>query len=624
MSDWLFRMFDPTGFPARWHCGEWSPFLGWLHILSDLTIWLAYMGIPAVLLYFVRKRTDVPLLPVFILFILFIASCGFGHLVEATMFWWPAYRFSGAMKLFTALVSIGTMFALVPFMRLALAMPGTSALMARLRDQSAAQHRSKQQLDLTMEQLRLATQASGAGLWHWPAGGEQATWDTNTRQMFGLSADEPIGGFDFLLQFVHAADREAVGSALDTSLRDGGPIFVRFRITRRDGQIAHLVARGAPVRSDGTAAPGMTGVFFDTTKEETARELFRLAVEASPSAMLLADRTGSILMANRRAENLFGHAIKDLVGMNVDNLVPVSTQERHASLRDGFFAAPSNRPMGSGRDLFGRRQDGTEVPVEIGLNPIVSGNGTFVLASIIDITQRKLNEDLLRTSLLEKETLLCEVHHRVKNNMQVVSSMLQLQSHEIEEPRYRAIFQECQTRVRIMAQIHERLYASRNLAWLDGGDFVRELVQMLVRAAGTAQVALLVDVQDLRLDITTAIPLGLILNELVTNAFKHGFPANATGTLRISLVRTDSGAAEWARLTVADDGLGLPEGFDLMTARGLGLRMVRSLSRQIDARLEWLGTNGTKVSLEFKLPSESQREPTTTRTDSDRDNARPL
>ena len=106
MGEWLHRLFDPSGFPPRWRCGEWSESLGWLHIASDFTIWFAYMGIPAVLVYLVRRRSDLPFLPVFWLFIAFVAACGFVHLVEASMFWWPAYRFSGVVKLATAVVSV--------------------------------------------------------------------------------------------------------------------------------------------------------------------------------------------------------------------------------------------------------------------------------------------------------------------------------------------------------------------------------------------------------------------------------------------------------------------------------------------------------------------------------------
>jgi len=124
MKEFLQKLFDTTGFPARWKCGVWSAELGWMHILSDLAIFGAYAAIPVSLIYFVRRRQDVPFPPIFWLFAAFIFACGFGHLVEATIFWHPWYRFSGAVKLFTAVVSWLTVGALIKVLPKALTLPG--------------------------------------------------------------------------------------------------------------------------------------------------------------------------------------------------------------------------------------------------------------------------------------------------------------------------------------------------------------------------------------------------------------------------------------------------------------------------------------------------------------------
>ena len=366
-------------------------------------------------------------------------------------------------------VSLATLVAMVPFARRALAMPGTTALIARLRDESAEHSRSREKLQLTQEQLRVATAASGVGLWDWLIDRNLATWDLQARRLFGIPQDATAGGAEYLLRFVEPADRADVAAALDASIARGEPFALRFGVVRPDGTRARVAARSSVVRDATGAAVRLSGAFVDVTAEERSRELFRAAVEASPNAMLLVDASGAIVMANSNAERVFGHAQGALLAMSVDALVPEAVRPRHAALRATYDAAPVARPMGAGRDLFGVRADGSQVPIEIGLNPVTTPDGAFVLASIIDITQRKRGEDLLRASLEEKETLLREVHHRVKNNLQVVSSMLSLQTSQVTDAAARAMFEECQTRVRTMAMIHESLYATGNLASLEDG-----------------------------------------------------------------------------------------------------------------------------------------------------------
>jgi len=138
MSDVIRALFDTGGFPARWYCGVWSAQLGWLHIVSDVLVFGAYMAIPCLLYYFTRRRPDLPFLPVFWLFCAFIAACGATHLIEATIFWWPAYRLSGAAKLLTAAVSWATVLALIPVLPRALALPGLARINAELEREITA------------------------------------------------------------------------------------------------------------------------------------------------------------------------------------------------------------------------------------------------------------------------------------------------------------------------------------------------------------------------------------------------------------------------------------------------------------------------------------------------------
>jgi len=370
----------------------------------------------------------------------------------------------------------------------------------------------------------------------------------------------------------------------------------------------------------------------DITERKQAEERFRLLIEAAPNALLVVDQAGKITLVNAQVEKLFGYSRDELLGQSVDFLVPERFRAAHPGHRTRFFAEPSARAMGAGRNLYGLGKDGHEIPIEIGLNPIHINKRAYVLASIIDITERQraeqtlrdLNaelerrvarrtaelevevterrqaEEVMRLALEEKKTLLEEIHHRVKNNLQIISSLLRLQGGYVEHEEDRARFEECQNRVRTMAMVHERLYRSQNLASINFGEHVRDLASMLActysRAA--AQVQVLAEAESVPLQLETAIPAGLIVNELVSNALQHAFPAGRRGTLKVSL---HSPAPGQLLLSVEDDGVGLPPGFDWDQTRSLGLRLVRDLARQIRGTLEVRQNGGTTFALCFPV-----------------------
>jgi two-component sensor histidine kinase len=216
-----------------------------------------------------------------------------------------------------------------------------------------------------------------------------------------------------------------------------------------------------------------------------------------------------------------------------------------------------------------------------------------------EITGHRKTEIKLRAALTEKESLLKEIHHRVKNNLQIISSLLRLQSGQIDNAIAKAALRDMQNRVRSMALIHEHLYRSDNLASVDLATYLRSLCQQLFRALVTAPgtIQLHLDLAPVRLEIDQAIPCGLLVNELVTNALKHAFPIGRSGVLRVELQPLAERPA--LRLRVADDGVGLPSTFDPNNLTTLGLKLVSDLSRQIGGRLEIGGGSGTAFEVEF-------------------------
>lgn len=215
-------------------------------------------------------------------------------------------------------------------------------------------------------------------------------------------------------------------------------------------------------------------------------------------------------------------------------------------------------------------------------------------------SERKLAEERTRAALVEKEALLQEIHHRVKNNLQVISSLLQLQSNEIKDHQTLSMFQESQLRIRSMALIHEKLYESETLARIDAADYLRSLGKLLLStyAPGASRVQLAADLAPAWISIDSAIPLGLIANELLTNVLKFAFPNGRRGSIRLEL---ECLPGDVLRFSVADDGVGLPKGFGIEQSNSLGLRLVGMLTQQLRAEAGFEQVEaGTRFTLRFR------------------------
>jgi PAS domain S-box-containing protein len=327
---------------------------------------------------------------------------------------------------------------------------------------------------------------------------------------------------------------------------------------------------------------------------------FRRVVEWAPNAMVMVDSLGRIVLVNAETERVFGYQRTDLVGQAVETLVPKRFTWNHAAYRQGFVANPAPRPMGSGRDLFARRADGSEFPVEIGLNPIDTESGPMVLAAIVDITERKRAQQRIEKALEEKTVLLNELHHRVKNNLQMISSLLNLQASNSDDPHLRDVLNECQNRVRAMGLTHQLLYEHKDFSRVDLGEYLSRLVQLLVSTyrARTKRIALRLVLPPERhyIGLAKAIPCGLAVNELVTNSYKHAFPDERQGEITIALETPAEGEI---LLVVSDNGVGLPAGFDLATVKSLGLRLLPLLADQLHGHMEVAAGPGSRFALRF-------------------------
>lgn len=285
------KLFWVESWPPRWYCGQWSDFHGWLYILSDLAIWAAYFAIPLLLIKFLARKKNVPLPTVFVLFGAFILLCGMTHLMDAVIFWWPAYRLSALIRFFTAVISWATVVALFKYLPIALSLRTSAELEEEL------------------------------------------------------------------------------------------------------------------------------------VKRKESEQKFKNLLEATPDALVIVNSKGVIELVNRQCENVFGYTKDELLGKPVEILIPMDFRANHEGHRNGFFANPKTRPMGSNLELKGLRKNGDEFPVEISLSPLTTEGNMLVSAAIRDVTERKNAERKLK-----------ETYSQLEYKNKELEQFVYVASHDLQEP----------------------------------------------------------------------------------------------------------------------------------------------------------------------------------------------
>jgi PAS domain S-box-containing protein len=407
-----------------------------------------------------------------------------------------------------------------------------------------------------------------------------------------------------LVRAVAASIERSVHALVEAAmaLGYGQPVVPPAAHVREAKDVGHALVQAAALLRERTAQRDAAEHAERSMREanraiERSEAFLRGIFEETPDGVLLVDPDCRVTRANGKAEQLFGYAQGALEGVQVDTLLvesgpdarPVCERVRAAQLRRG---------LDSGTQLHGRRRDGTTFPADAMASPL--RERALVIVTVRDMTDSWEQEEALRRALDDKNTLLKELYHRVKNNLQLIISLFNLQVRSVPEDDARQALIEAAGRVRAMALVHERLYQSGTLASIRLDAYVSALCEELAGAGSASQrgIAVRVEAAPLEVGLDVAVPLGLLLNELVTNSLKHAFPDGRRGSV---LVRIECLDGDLARLTVRDDGVGLPAGMDRTSLRTLGLKLVSALSEQLRARFTLDDRDGAVATLEFHV-----------------------
>ncbi|TVR07097.1 MAG: PAS domain S-box protein [Spirochaetaceae bacterium] len=415
---------------------------------------------------------------------------------------------------------------------------------------------------------------------------------------------EELTGKNIRMLFETDAEYDRVGRVKYPALNEHGWVQVETRWVTKPGRVLDIQVSSTwldPANPD----LGIAFMVQDVSERKRAERALLIQsarwyelFEDSPEGIVLLDTDFRYIIGNTEFTRMFGYSDEELRSVPPYQLLFTPDQRQEvdealATLKAGGVVRIPKTTR--------RAKDGRDIPVSVLSKPIRIDESSIGMYSIYrDISERIATEEELRRSLRDKEVLLKEVHHRVKNNLNIISSLLSLQKNEsascnLDEPLGLA-----RSRVHSMAMIHDLLYRSTNLGELPFRQYLEDLASYLRSTFGTStnRVDFVLNLEDVNLDIDTAVPCGLLLNEIIVNSLKHAFPGNRHGTVFLGLSTT----REHYVVNVGDDGGGMPDSVDIHTARSMGLELIRGLSSQLNAELVCDRGSGTRYTIRIPRP----------------------
>ena len=420
-------------------------------------------------------------------------------------------------------------------------------------------------------------------------------------ETFGFTQEELDNGLN-MIQVLALEDHNKAMIDTQKMLNGEGLSVGEYTGLRKDGTTFPMIAYVSPIIQKDKII-GSRGVLIDISELKKAEkaiivseEKYRSIFETAPNLIISMDDNFNIVDCNNLIQNTLGYNEDEIIGKSMIEIIHsgclIEAQE--------YFKKLSAKDCSYNNEYKLIKKDGTVIDVLINAAALKDDDKKYsrTICIIQDITEHNRAGEKIKASLKEKEILLKEIHHRVKNNLQVISSLLDLQSNYVDEEEALNVLQESQNRVKSMAMIHEMLYQSTDLASINFSNYIQNVVYDLFYVYTTkSNIRPIIDVKQVFLNIETAIPCGLIISELVSNSLKYAFPGNNVGEIFVSCHSYD----REFELIISDNGIGFPENLDFENIEtSLGLRLVSMLVNQLEGSIKLDRTNGTKFTIKFK------------------------
>ncbi|WAC06092.1 MAG: MEDS domain-containing protein [Methanoregula sp.] len=484
---------------------------------------------------------------------------------------------------------------------------------------------AEMELESAQQKLKEAHRLAHIGIWDWLIENDTVTWSEELYNIAGRDLSLPAPTYAEHPHVYTPTSWDRLSSAVTRALTSGEPYNLELELIRPDGSKRWVNAFGGVTRNPDGKIIGLHGTVQDITErkyvEESLKESelkFRMIVDWTYDWEYWVDPDRKFVYISPSVERITGYRAEEFMADPdlIDRIVhPDDRKSWDAHVRI-YFATINSGPAEIEFRII--HKDGSERWISHRCRSICFDDGNCIgrRVSNRDFTDYKLMEAEIRSlnaaleqrveqrtaqlnaSLEDKIVLLREVHHRVKNNLQIIISLLNLQSRYIEDEKTLQVIKESQNRVRAMALVHEKLYQSTDIAEIDLDNYIRFLGDSLFRFYGMTGTGInfITRIQDINVGINTAIPLGLIVNELVSNSLKHAFPDKRRGEISITIRREN----DLLHLVYKDNGVGIPPDFDWRTAKSLGLRLIISLVEQLQGTIELDRTEGTKFTIIVK------------------------
>ena len=496
----------------------------------------------------------------------------------------------------------------------------------RLKKEITDRKQAQKILQKSEERYRTATEQTGQLVYDCDLGSGEIDWAGAIRKLTGYDPREfQQVDFEGWSEHIHPEDRKNVLASHARSLQTGEKLHEEYRFRRKDGTYFYAEDSGTYLRDESGCICRVVGVMKDTTERRLAIEKLRESEERYRS--FLKNFRGIVFQGDMNYNAHFMHgSLEEITGYREEDFVPgglkwkmIIDPEDLPAVREDSKKLKIAPGASTEREYRIKRKDGDRCWVHeiVQSIPDESGKPILVQGSIYDITERKAAEEALAKA---EETRKKEIHHRIKNNLQVISSLLSLQAEKFTDEAVTEAFRESQNRVISMSLIHEELYRSKEMETLDFAAYLKKLTADLLRTyrVRSDEISLKLDIEEVRFGMDTAIPLGIIINELVSNSLKHAFPEGKGGEILIKLFQTDhnknkvisrnrkinkNGNSNYSTqfsLIVSDNGSGFPENIDFRNTASLGLQLVNTLVEQLEGKIELERNEGTNFIIRFR------------------------